>query len=218
MEHFQPRAAILKCEFSVLFSRLLLALRSLQLISHCRLVLRVDNLLMIAMKEAHMTVARAMKQIEARVLADYILKHHGPMSHLKLQKLLYYCQAYHLAQFNGIPLVNENFQAWVHGPVCVEVFHALKDKSLLYSDLGYVDEGEDPDVHVKNLTEDQRELIDDVLESLAKWTGGQLESATHAEKPWIDARVGFGPGDACSNIIDRNLMMTYYMSEINGEN
>ena len=164
-----------------------------------------------------MTVARKMKQTSAKVLADFILKHHGPMSHLKLQKLLYYCQAYHLAHFDGASLISEDFQAWVHGPVCVDVFHELKDKALLYSDLVYTNESIDPDTDFANLTYDQKELVSDVLSELAKWTGGQLESATHSEHPWIQARAGYGPADKCSVVIDRNIMAEFYRSELRGE-
>lgn len=43
-----------------------------------------------------------MVTIDSIILSDYILKHYGPMSHLKLQRLLFYCDAYHLAYFDGI--------------------------------------------------------------------------------------------------------------------
>jgi uncharacterized phage-associated protein len=56
-------------------------------------------------------------KVNAQILADYILQKYGSMSHLKLQKLLYYCESYHLAYFDDI-LIPEEFEAWVHGPVC----------------------------------------------------------------------------------------------------
>ncbi|MBR2290865.1 MAG: DUF4065 domain-containing protein [Prevotella sp.] len=56
------------------------------------------------------------KTIDSIVLSNYILKHYGPMSHLKLQKLLYYCDAYSLAYF-GEELITDQFEAWVHWPV-----------------------------------------------------------------------------------------------------
>ena len=73
-------------------------------------------------------------KVKITTLAGYILKHFGPMSHLKLQKILFYCQAYHLAYFDKA-LFNEDFEAWVHGPVCRDVSDILNEKSVLYSDV-----------------------------------------------------------------------------------
>ena len=69
-----------------------------------------------------MEVINEYKTIDAIVLSNYILKHYGPMSHLKLQKLLYYCDAYSLAYFDN-PLIEDDFEAWVHGPVCRRLIH-----------------------------------------------------------------------------------------------
>ena len=48
-----------------------------------------------------------------------------PVTNLKLQKLLYYVQGWHLGIFKN-PAFNDEFEAWVHGPVIPEVFHAYK--------------------------------------------------------------------------------------------
>ena len=79
---------------------------------------------------------KVLNKIDSLVLSDYILLNYGPMSHLKLQKLLFYCDAYHLAYFNE-ELITDNFEAWVHGPVSKKVFDSFKDKSILYSDLSF---------------------------------------------------------------------------------
>lgn len=153
-------------------------------------------------------------KIHAQVLADYILKHYGPMSHLKVQKLLYYCEAYHLAYFDA-NLVREEFEAWVHGPVCREVYNQLKENSLLYSDLAF-DGSYNPDEVIQSeLSTDQQQLIKDVLVELSTWSGLQLEAATHNEKPWIEARVGFGPADRCENIVSKETMRDFYKEELN---
>ena len=54
------------------------------------------------------------EKIDSVILAEYILFKCGKMSHLKLQKLLYYVQAFHLAYFDS-PLVDDEFEAWLHG-------------------------------------------------------------------------------------------------------
>src|ERR1700735_3635265 len=65
-------------------------------------------------------------------VADYLLatsRQRGePLSNLKLQKLIYYAQAWHLALYNK-PLFNEDFEAWIHGPVLPSQYHRFKDNS-----------------------------------------------------------------------------------------
>ena len=135
-----------------------------------------------------MKMHKSLQKIDSVVFSDYILKHYGPMSHLKLQKLIFYCDAYCLAYFDK-ELVTDQFEAWVHGPVSRKVYNSLKDKSILYSDLIYSKkEGEDVDVEFGKLTQDQQDLILSVLGDLSKWTGIELEAATHKEKPWLEAR------------------------------
>ncbi|MBL8002608.1 MAG: DUF4065 domain-containing protein [Flavobacteriales bacterium] len=48
-----------------------------------------------------------------------------PLSHLKLQKLLYVAYGWYYAQYNE-RLFNEVLQAWKYGPVVASVYHALK--------------------------------------------------------------------------------------------
>jgi len=152
---------------------------------------------------------------EALTLANFILKHYGPMSHLKLQKLLYYCEAYHLAYFNR-SIIDEEFQAWIHGPVCRRVYDEMKAESILYSDIAF-DNNSNPDYEIEtNLTSDQKQLLKDVLEILSTWTGFELETSTHKEAPWINARRGFGPADRCDTNISKEEMKEFYKNELNG--
>ena len=44
------------------------------------------------------------------------------MSNLKLQKMLYYEQGFHLAKFNT-PLFDEEIEAWMYGPVVPAVYN-----------------------------------------------------------------------------------------------
>lgn len=48
-----------------------------------------------------------------------------PLSNMKLQKLLYYEQGYHLAYFDA-PLFPDNFEAWLYGPVVPRVYDMFK--------------------------------------------------------------------------------------------
>lgn len=55
---------------------------------------------------------------------------------LKIQKLLYYAQVYSLVRYKR-RLFNNHFEAWVHGPVCPEVYaryqNIKKNESIIES-------------------------------------------------------------------------------------
>ena len=156
--------------------------------------------------------------LDSLLLGEYILFMHGPMSHLKLQKLVYYVQAYHLAYF-GQPIIEDDFEAWVHGPVSRKLYDVVKEHSLLYTDVGYKNEGgETPDIKIQALlTEEQLELLGDVLSEYAQIKGLQLENLTHSELPWQKARVNYGSGDRCNVIIPKDVMKNYYREQLYGE-
>lgn len=162
-----------------------------------------------------MEIKNRFSQIDSVVLSNYILKHYGPMSHLKLQKLLFYCDAYCLAYFNR-ELVTDNFEAWVHGPVSRKVYNSLKDKSVLYSDVTYSENANyDVDKEFEKLASSQKEVITAVLNTLSHWTGLELEAATHKEKPWIEARKGYSEADKCSVEISKESTKIFYKKEQN---
>lgn len=160
-------------------------------------------------------ISSHLQMIDILVLSDYIIKHYGPMSHLKLQKLLFYCDAYHLAYFDT-ELVSDKFEAWVHGPVCRRVYDSFKDKSVLYADIYYhYTKGDiDADAEFQKLTTDQQSLLTDVLTTLSIWTGLELERATHSESPWINARKGYGEADKCSVEISKSETKMFYKKEL----
>lgn len=162
-----------------------------------------------------MRVVSSLHKIDSVLLSNYILKHYGPMSHLKLQKLLFYCDAYHLAYFD-VELIEDKFEAWVHGPVSRKVFDSLKDKSLLYSDIEYVDNGINIDETFESLSSLQKDLLNNILSTLSTWTGTELEASTHDEKPWLEARLGYGEADRCHELISKETTRTFYKRDLNG--
>ena len=149
-------------------------------------------------------------QIDSVVLANFILKHYGPMSHLKLQKLLFYCDAYCLAFF-GKELISDKFEAWVHGPVCRKVYDEMKGASVLYTDVEYSPmSGVDEDVEFSKLSSDIQALLAEVLGTLNGWTGYQLEISTHNELPWQEARVGYSDAEKCHVEISKETTRSFY--------
>ena len=121
------------------------------------------------------------------------------MSTWKLQKLVYYSQAWHLA-WDQEPLFEEPIEAWANGPVA----------SVLYSKhRGRFNVGEWPWGDPSKLTENERGTIDAVLAGCGDMSGRQLSILTHSEDPWKDAREGLAPTQRSSRDISRERMYDF---------
>lgn len=164
-----------------------------------------------------MTKSRSIEQVDSMLLCEYILQRGGKMSHLKLQKLLYYIQALHLAYFDQ-PIIEDDFEAWLHGPVSRKVYNEIKGLSILYSEISFSAkdwETETPEkILQRTITGDQIDLVDEIIDEFGKLTSSQLENLTHSEDPWINAREGYGVADRCEVIIPKEVMRTYYKQHI----
>jgi uncharacterized phage-associated protein len=130
---------------------------------------------------------------------------------LKLQKLMYYVQAWYLA-FTQEPLFPDKFQAWVHGPVCRPLYDRFSATKSLYSSVTAADRiTENIDLA---LSAGEKSHINCVLEVYAKYCDTQLEEMTHVEEPWIEARNGLPDSVRCEREISESTMARYYASRI----
>lgn len=147
------------------------------------------------------------------IITHYVNEKGDTVSHKKLQKLLFYVDAWHLVNF-GEPILEEDFQAWMHGPVVPELYHQLKEFG--FNNLKVInDEEETVDKEIeaiiaKNRIEDKVEFIYSVLDNYGSLSSFDLELLSHSEKPWIDARGGCLPHERCTNIISKGSMLEFY--------
>jgi uncharacterized phage-associated protein len=127
---------------------------------------------------------------------------------LKLQKLLYYCQAWSLAHDRG-QLFKGKFQAWIHGPVSRRIYNRFIGRGM-YTPITSAD------IICKPLTilPDDVALIASVLSVYGKFTGDQLEYLTHTETPWIEARRGVSPYERCVKHISEKTMRDFYRARL----
>jgi uncharacterized phage-associated protein len=152
----------------------------------------------------------------AHIITHYINEKGDTVSHKKLQKLLYYVEAWHLVNM-GNSIVDEDFEAWVHGPVVPELYHQLKEFG--FNDLKVVND-EHETVHkeiesiiqTNKLTDDQLDLIYSVLNKYSSLSSLELELLTHSETPWLEARKGYAPHQSCNNKINKQTMFYFYSS------
>lgn len=102
------------------------------------------------------------------------------ISNLKLQKLLYYCQAYSLA-LTGEPLFDEDIEAWAWGPVIPSIYKQYKKygcNNIPVNDIADCSSIED---------ERAEEIIRLVKRKMGPYSATGLIDITHKEDPWRDA-------------------------------
>lgn len=134
-------------------------------------------------------------------VAEYILGRLGEMSAMKLQKLVYYSQAWVLA-WSDAPLFNEEIEAWAKGPVVPELYN--KHRGQFRIGPGFF--GGNPG----NLSGPERDMINRVLDFYGPKDPQWLSGLTHLEDPWKNARVGLAPDDRGNRIISKAAMLEYY--------
>ena len=61
-----------------------------------------------------------------------------------------------------------------------------------------------------SITQDDIEFINYILDNYAGYSGAELESMTHKEKPWLEAREGCAPMQSCNKPISEETMQSYY--------
>jgi uncharacterized phage-associated protein len=118
----------------------------------------------------------------ALAIAAYVINRSiyigSPVSPLKLQKILFYIQVFHYAQFQRDAFIDD-IEAWDHGPVVKNVY----TKYQKYGGLN-ITSCEEEDNLFENALE-VKTLIDYLIEHLGKYPAWTLVKMTHEEgTPW----------------------------------
>ncbi len=135
-------------------------------------------------------------------VAKYVLHRYGSMTAMKLEKLVYYCQAWSLG-WDDVPLFEEDFQAWANGPVCPQLFQWHKGAFIVDESLFSLC----PDY---DFTSKEIETMEAVLNYYGDKEPQWLSELTHKEQPWKEARGNTPVGMSCSNVITKESMQQYY--------
>ena len=99
------------------------------------------------------------------------------ISNMKLQKLLYYAQAYHLVEFRE-PLFEDSIEAWTHGPVVPAVYHDFKRYGP-----GAIPLADD----AVELDERTTAYLNEIYRTYGQFSAWKLSKMTHEESPWREA-------------------------------
>ncbi len=112
-------------------------------------------------------------------VANYIISKYSGVTHLKLQKLLYYLKAWGLVA--GESLVSGEFMKWARGPVNPDVYNAFKKFKGEVITLSKGQSAKSPCVG------EQKVLADFILDCYAQYSAVALSAMTHFDEPWINA-------------------------------
>jgi uncharacterized phage-associated protein len=137
-------------------------------------------------------------------VARYIVENVGEISAMKLQKLMYYAQAWNLV-WDEQPLFSCDFEAWANGPVLPDLYARHRGRFK-------VDASVFPDGNCDQITASQRQSIDKVLGFYGDKTAQWLSNLTHQERPWLDARGDTPIGQPSNAMITQAAIHEYYSS------
>lgn len=151
-----------------------------------------------------------MPTVTARQVADYLIRfsqdHGDPISNLKLQKLLYYAQAWHLALYNR-PLFAEPIEAWIHGPAVHAVWSQFRGS---WKPIELRPRRPDLSKHVTD-------HLDEVMEVYGGLSAFDLERMTHSEFPWRKARGNTPKDESSCAVIKHSDMRAFCQGIMNAK-
>ena len=136
-----------------------------------------------------------------RHVINYSNEHDYGISNLKLQKVLYFILAYFLVNKNNhSPCFNERIEAWDFGPVVPIAYHEYKQfgsgdiptvRTYLRYDENDIWNLERVQFDDSVINDEDKELINKVIDKFSPYTATDLVSITHRQSPWIDAYVPY---------------------------
>lgn len=104
------------------------------------------------------------------------------ITNLKAQKLVYYAQGVYMAKA-GVPLFNDNFEAWQHGPVIPDLYHQLKEFKNCQIQVDHNDKD------IEKFNDKQLDILISVYKTYGRYSAWALRDMTHNEAPWKDTIV-----------------------------
>jgi uncharacterized phage-associated protein len=143
-------------------------------------------------------------------VANYFIevanKTNSNISNSKLQKLVYYAQAWYLA-IHDTALFQEDFEAWIHGPVVPALFQK-------YKSFGWeaIQETVPPILSIEAVR-----FLDEIAAEYFDCDNYELERMTHSELPWNLARENLAPDTPSTSIIKKEWMQEYYANHVKEE-
>jgi uncharacterized phage-associated protein len=129
-----------------------------------------------------------------------------PITNKKLQKLVYYAQAWSLV-LNNKKLFSDPIEAWVHEP-------AVRSLYVRYKKFGFDPIQEEVKANTLSIAGQAKKLLDSIWKLYGKMDAGYLEMLTHSERPWQEAREGLQSSESSGKEISLKTMKSYYSEKL----
>lgn len=141
---------------------------------------------------------------------------------LKIQKILYYIQAWHMVYFGRDNMIfDEEPEAWINGPVYRCVFDVFKNKYGIYDNIipiihsDCTIENSISEAYAKlGIDEDQTNFLEFIFHNYGTMDNTKLVFLTHSEKPWSEKRDGLTPFEYSDEKISLDTMFNYYSKRL----
>lgn len=161
------------------------------------------------MEQTHNGDQPDMNALPAIVVARRILdlRREQVTTQIQVQKLVYLCHGWMLG-LRGEPLIREQVEAWIYGPVIREIYDE-------YSCFGNapieIFDHADLKAEFKSISDDQDKLIRQVVESYGQFDAFHLSALTHREgTPWHKIKFN-GKVNGHETVIPNDDIKAYYM-------
>lgn len=144
-------------------------------------------------------------------VCNYIL-YKESMTPKRLQKVLYFCYSFYLAANNkkGFKISNrlfkEQFESWIHGPVIPKVYAKYAGYGMSEICVYEIDNA---------IEKKDAQFLDFMIENLKQFSTYKLETITHNQSPWINARGSCNPNDVCKNKLSDIDILDCFSSMVN---
>lgn len=142
-------------------------------------------------------------------VANYFIKkaqeNNKSITNKKLQKLLYYAQAWSWTLRNQ-KMFDQDIEAWIHGPAIPIIYQ----KYMQFGPDDFVNKFSTSDLKISDLSEQETEFLDEVWDIYGKYNANDLEILSHSEAPWQEARQDLQPFESSNNVISLASMKKYY--------
>lgn len=144
-------------------------------------------------------------KLTADQVADYLIslahERGESVNNMKLQRLLYYAQAWHLGQYDE-PLFDEKFEAWSTGPVIPSIYWRFKP-------FGISDLPAQPNLPVP--APETRSYLDDLAADYLPLDEWELEDLSRSEPPWRNARGWLDISEPCNReLLEEDMRLHFH--------
>lgn len=143
-------------------------------------------------------------------VSKYIVSQTKDITNLAVQKLLYFCQVVSYA-INNKPMFIDTCEAWKFGPVYTHIYYRLNKYTY-----DPINSREFEDFEIIDLSDEDKKVIDAVINSFGMLSGVKLRDMSHKTEPWRQARCGVLDSENCNEII-KNKSIKDYVSKLDIE-